>query len=113
MVIQPFMHPHAGDIETSKQPVELFLAQREYRIVHLARPLEAVLLQALVPQAKTRLIPIDDLELVAAAVRKDKQRTREWRALHGVFDDDHQAVNVLAEINRVPMQIHSRSSSRK
>jgi hypothetical protein len=36
------------------------------------------LLQLLVPDAESRLTPVEDLDAIAAAVEKDKQASRQW-----------------------------------
>lgn len=54
-----------------QQPVQLLARQGDDLRVHLARPLEALPLQALLPQAEAVAFPVQDLDLVPTANATD------------------------------------------
>jgi len=70
----------------------------------MLRPLEVLLLELLLPQAKTRTLPVEDLDLVALFVREHEQLTGKRIAGQLVFDQDGKTVDALAKVDRVARQ---------
>ena len=79
LIDQVGMRLHKRDVIAREQPLELVFCQRQDRIGDLARPGEARSLQALDPQRKAGLIPIEDLHAIPPAVREGKKGTRQRR----------------------------------
>ena len=72
-VIQYFVTDH---IIPRKQPIPLEFTQRHYGFFVLPRPLELRFFQALKPQTKASLIPIQHLNSITVLVAKHKQPRR-------------------------------------
>src|SRR5690625_642196 len=111
--MQLLMALHAHHIKALKQPVELALAPANHAIGVLARPLELRLLQTLVPQAEPGLIPVEHLEPVAMAVAEHIQRIVEGIERHLLLDDGRQAVDGLAKVHHVAVQIDGRQITKQ
>jgi len=96
-----------AEVEAAQQPVELFFGQRDGFSVILSRPFEALLFQALVPETETAAVPVEDLQLVAALIAEDKHRRVKHRQAHRLLNNQAQAVDGFAEVDRVAVQIDS------
>jgi hypothetical protein len=62
------------------------------------------------PQTKAAAFPQEDLDPVASPVTKHKEMLREWVQAQAIFHQYRQAIDALAEVDRVPAQIHHRRS---
>ena len=83
------------DVYAFKQPVQLLHAER-HDAEFASWPDEAVFLQALVQEPKPVDIPAQNLDAVAPAVGKDKQRLGKRVQTQAMLDQAGQAVDVLA-----------------
>ena len=102
------MRLQAHYIIAIQQPVQLLTGQRNHFTANLAGPLETRPLQALLPQTKAITFPVQDLHLVALAVAEYEQLLGKRIVLQGLFDQDRQTVDALAEVDNIPAQIDSR-----
>jgi len=80
----------APQVKTIEQPVELFTVQCEGWGINAGWPLEALLLQAFVPQHKAILLPQQDFDLVTTAIDKHVQCDIEGVQPQGLFHKQRQ-----------------------
>lgn len=95
------MWPHGRKIVTVKQPIELLAIQCQNITWQVARPLEALFLQSLLPQAKAGPLPIERLDLVARLVDEDEQVARKRIMRQLLLDHNRQTVDAFAKVNRI------------
>ena len=86
--MQCFVRLRRHDIYPGQQPLQLFLAQCNHRIRPTPWPGEALFLQPFVPQGEARMVPVQNLQLVTAAITKHKHRMA-WRKSCGTRNPRH------------------------
>jgi hypothetical protein len=99
-------------VKAIEQPVQL-LAVQTHRGRRTARPMEAVALQALLPQHETIALPIQDLHPVTPPVGEREQllgqRIKQQRFLHA----GREPVDLQPKVHRLDAQVHRRQSIRR
>src|SRR5690606_13569767 len=110
---EPLVRPHPQHVESVQQPVQLLPAQRHHRPRQPARPVKAMLLKALVPQAKTVSLPVQDPHPVARTVAEHEQLLAERIELQRLLDQRSESVDALPEVHRLPAQIYRRQLARR
>ena len=68
-------------------------------------PDETACFKALRHQPETTTIPTDDLDPVTAAVSEDIKRGVHRVQMHGLLDENRQAVHAVAEIDGIAVQV--------
>ena len=106
LIVQGFMRLHERDVIACEQPLELVFRERKDRLGDLARPGKARRLQALDPERKAGLVPIEDLHAVAPAVGEQKERAGQRRQAQGLLHARGKAVDPDPEVDGVAVQIH-------
>jgi len=96
----------AGVIKARKQPLELFCTDGDYFFPG-SGPSESVLLKTLMPDAKSVMIPVKDLDHVPPPIAENKQISRKWVLLQDLFDHNGKTVNGLSHIGTSHCQENS------
>src|SRR5690606_19719181 len=112
-VEEPFVGLHPHHVETVQQPVQLLARERHHRPRLAARPVETVPLQALLPQAETVPLPVQDPHPVPRPVAEHEQLLAERIELQRLLDQRSESVDALPEVHRLPAQIYRRQLARR
>ena len=93
-------------VEAIEQPIQLLSAQANHALCRRSWPMEAIFFQALLPQAETIALPIEDLDLVLTPVGEHEQPLGKRVLLQRLLDQYRQAIYPLAEIDRIAAHQH-------
>ena len=89
--------------------ISAFYANHTFEVTfYLARPPKLILFQAFIPKAKTGFVPVKRPDFIALTVAEHKHGTAERRAVHLGFDNSGEAIDALAKIDRLLIQINRR-----
>ena len=86
------------EVNAGKQPEPLLFGEL-YRVLTRLRPAEKVVLQPLVPEAKSGVIPPEGFDFIAGAVAEDIQRPVEGRVSPLLLNNQCEAVDAFAKIH--------------
>jgi len=99
------MASQQADIVTIQQPIDLLAAQG-HQLVGRAWPLESFFRQGLVIEDKAVVFPHQTLDFVALAISEGIQRTAKRVESERLFDQQRQAIGLLAKINGLTIQVN-------
>jgi hypothetical protein len=99
------MRLQVPQVQPLEQPRELLLVQSHNWPFKMERPAKPLLLEPLLPQAKTRALPVENLDLIASPVDEGKQVPAEGIESQCRLDENTQAGNTKSEIDRIAAQI--------
>ena len=88
-----------------KQPLEFSNRDRLRARMTVFRPMEFLLFQALLPQAKSIAMPVQYFNLVARTIDEYIQRTSKRIQTQFLLDHHAQPVNRFPEVDRIAAQI--------
>src|SRR5690554_4106692 len=103
------MGAHGAEVIAIQEPIQLLAREGDRVALQPVRPLEALALQALVPDHEAVALPEQQLHLVALAVAEYEHRLLEGVELHGLLNQQGQPVDLLAHVDRLAAQIDPQS----
>lgn len=94
-----------SEVKPAQQPAPLFMANGYRLNIIFYRPFEFILFQAFLPKRKAGGIPIQDFELGAMFIAKDKQCLVVYVQFHRFTHDHRQPIDGFAKVYRVAVQV--------
>src|ERR1700741_565955 len=101
----PWMSTDRGDVIAIEQRVQHAGRQRHY-IGLVVGPDKTACFKAFRHQPEATSIPTDKLDPVTTAVSEDIKRGVHRVQMHGLLDENREAVHAVAEIDRIAVQVH-------
>jgi hypothetical protein len=87
----------AGVVEARQQPFKLLWSDGNYFFPG-SGPSEPMLLQTLMPDAKSVMIPVKDLDHVSPPIAEYKEVSRKWILFHDLLDHNGKTIDGLSHI---------------
>src|SRR5690554_230197 len=107
------MGAHGAEVIAIQKPVQLLARERDGVALQAVRPLEALPLQALVPDHEAITLPEQQLHLVTLAVAEHEDRLLEGIELHGLLNQQGQSIDLLAHVDRLATQVDAQPGVRR
>src|SRR5690554_4338728 len=106
------MGAHSAEVIAIQEPVQLLAREGDGVALQAVGPLEALPLQALVPDHEAVTLPEQQLHLVALAVAEHEDRLLEGVELHGLLNQQGQSIDLLAHVDRLATQVDAQPGIR-
>jgi len=108
LVMQSLVRLPVAEVKAVQEPVQLLAGEGNHLSAQMGGPVEALFLQALVPQAEAIGLPIQTFHFVPFAIAEHEELVGEWVQLKGTFHQRAETVHRFPHVHGLPTQVDPR-----